>query len=478
MKFSTSFGLIFFFACFLACSDNQNTPSVQTETKSLLELKIDSIGLGYIQENRTKGFSIAVVKGKDTLYNRGFGYIDSLNSIKTSNDHLFLLASISKLMTATLVMKLVEEGKLSLNQTLHELLPDFPNQSQAKKIKLYHLLSHTSGLMDYAIEIDSIYLETGINPTEKDYFNFFGVHELLFEPGTFYSYTNSGFLLAKMIIEKVTGNSLQSEINRVINNPIDLELTLIAEAIENPKLSTYFELVDTAIVSRKHWSWISGDGGLTSTAIKLATFPLNWSNGNVLSNESFKKMCAPIELESGVKTGYGLGVRNGTFTNETIVGHTGGDLSAYAVMMFFPEKELTVVVFDNTNNSSTSALHIIGDVALAALGKEKPEIKKLQDQHSDISPYIGIYEQYGYKDRKAVVYEIFKNEEDGHLYRKRIRSESKGQKLFYLGNHEFAYESYPLDRIKFELDEKGNPMAYKVYYNGLFMRMGFRKIEN
>ena len=118
-----------------------------------------------------------------------------------------------------MTMKLVEEKKLSLENTIEELLPDFPNTDQAKQINLKQLLDHTSGLKDYASVIDSIYMITRVDPTVQDYYNFFQYHPLDFEPSTHFNYSNSGYVLMAEIIEQVTGNSFEEELNRIINLP-------------------------------------------------------------------------------------------------------------------------------------------------------------------------------------------------------------------------------------------------------------------
>lgn len=458
----------------LSCAEHPQNADADPATRSALELEIDSIGNAYIREGATKGFSIAVVRGQDTLYNRGFGYVDSLNEVRTTNAHRFLMASISKLITATIIMKLADEDKLSLDQTLAELLPEYPNRAQAEKIQLFHLLSHTSGLLDYALVLDSIYIETGRVPTKEDYYHFFNTHDLLFEPGTVYAYNNSGFWLAAMIIERVTGNAFTAEVDRVINKPTGLNLMHISEAVKQPEMSTYFELRDSVLHPTRHWTWFYGDGGLTSTSIDLAHFPHYWSNGTIISRESFQKMCAPVVFNNGITSGYGIGVRNGTFASRPVYGHTGGDQSIYAVMMFFPEDSLSVVVFDNTNRSTTSALDIIGPVANAALGLDAPNLEEMQLPDEDLSRYAGEYLQYGYVYYEPDTFDISFNPEDRHLYRKRKGSGSQGQKLYHVGEHEFAYAEYPMDRIVFELDDAGQAVAYKVSYNGLYKVMGFR----
>lgn len=471
--------LLFALLSFLLNLNCSNTS--KEKIKNEIAAKIDSIGNSFVESGKVMGISIAVAKDGEVIYNNGFGYTDSLKKNPVTNDNIFLMASISKLVGAVMIMKIVEENKLSLDNTLYDLLPDFPNQTQAKKIKLYHLISHTSGLLDYAMEIDSIYMKTEIAPSKEDYYNFFSNHDLMFEPGTQYAYSNSGFLLMGMIIEKVTGNNFQDEVDRVINKPAGTNIRLIAETYDNPNTSTYFELIDSTMQPQKHWLWIKGDGGLSATAKDLALFPFKWSDGTIISKSSFKKMCKPFILDSGIPTGYGLGVRNGTFEGIRAVGHTGGNKSGAAMMSFYPEENLSVVVFVNTDNTPDDAIIISGFVSLAVLQKDKPDIvnKEVNIKDEDLIRFTGLYGQHEYLGNEPFEIEIFLDSMDNHLYRKSSGSKFKGQKLFYMGDNEFAYESFPMDRIKFEFNNEEKPAAYKIHWNGLFQRMGFRtNIEN
>ncbi|MBW2938059.1 beta-lactamase family protein [Aureisphaera sp. CAU 1614] len=467
-------GFLFLFL-FFSCNQNSKKSNASIELNETLVKKLDSIGQKYIKENKTMGISIAVVKKGEVLYNGGFGFIDSLRTIPVTNDNIFAIASISKLVGVTMTMKLVEENKISLDNTLFELLPDFPNKEQAKKIKLKHLISNTSGIKDYAIVIDSVYLKTGINPTKEDYYKFFAEHTLDFEPGSNFNYSNSGFLLMAMIIEEVTGKKFEDELDRIINKPANLNLKLISENIHNPFTSSYFELKDSLMMQEPLWTWIKGDGGLTTTSVDLASFPSKWANGQIISKESFELMKTPFILNDGLYSGYGLGVRTGNFEGEYVIGHTGGHKSSWAVMKYFPSEELSVVVFVNTDNTPTDALTIAGFISLAALGKEAPVLQDIEKMDYNLDKYTGVYQSFEnyYNSNDSI--SIIKYDEDPHLYRKSVTDTSRGRKLYYMGNNSFAYDGYVMDRIVFDSDNKGQIVAYKEYWNGLFKGGIYRK---
>jgi D-alanyl-D-alanine carboxypeptidase len=456
-------------------SKNNKEYTSEPLSDSIMTRNIDSIGQSFLDQGGVMGLAIAVAKEGMVIYNRGFGYIDSAKTKPATAEGFFLMASVSKLVCATMTLKLVEEKKLTLEQTLHELLPDYPDKEQAKKIRVRHLLTHTSGLKDYAEVIDSVYLESGLSPEATDYYEFFRTHKLDFEPGTHYNYSNSGFLLMAMIIEQITENSFGEELNRIINEPTGLNIKLIADRAFDDRTTSSFEFKDSSLMYQPHWIWIKGDGGLTATVSDLALFPFYWSDGTIISEESFAVMCTPGKLTDGINTGYGIGVRTGKFEGEDCIGHTGGTKTTSALMKYYPNLKTSVIVMVNTDNSPADAQVIEGFVSLAVLKKTKPLHEKIEITDFDKEPYVGVYTSspnmyYGEGNLSIVTYK-----DDPHLYRKPTGSETKGQKLYYLGDNTFGYESFPMDRIIFESDTTGKIAAFNTYWNGLRKGRLFKK---
>ena len=434
---------------------------------SMVIKQIDSIGETFLSKGGVMGLAIAVAKEGKLAYGRGFGYIDSAKTKPATDKSYFLMASVSKLVCATITLKLIEEKALTLDQTLYALLPDYPNEEQAKKIKLRHLLTHTSGLKDYAEVIDSVYIETGINPTTTDYYEFFRTHKLDFEPGTHFNYSNSGFILMAMIIENITNKNFGEVLNRTINEPTGLDIKLIADREFDDRTTSFFEFKDSTLMYQPHWTWIKGDGGLTATVNDLALFPFYWSNGTIVSEESFADMWTPTKLTDGINTGYGIGVRTGKFEGEYCIGHTGGNKTTSAIMKYYPNLKTSIVVMVNTDSSPADAQVIEGFVSLAVLKKPIPNLERIAIDDFDPLPYVGDYSSspnmyYGEENLSIVAYK-----DNPHLYKKPTGSETLGQKLYNLGDHSFGYERFPMDRIIFETDTTGEIAAFNTYWNGL-----------
>lgn len=449
-----------------ACKERKQTISAQNPD---LEYRIDSIGAKFVNNGQVMGFSIAIVKKDSVLYNNSFGYVDSLQQIPVTNNHYFLMASISKLVGSTIVMKLVEEGTLDLDDSLSFLLPDYPNQAQGEKIKLRHLISMTSGLKEYASTIDSVYVATGKSPTKDDYYEFFSGNELEFEPGSHYKYVNSGFVLMAMIVERATKKSFQSNIDRIINKPTGFDIQLISKRMKSPLMSRHFQLNDGKISRRKHWPWIKGDGGMTNTALQLARFPNQWMNGSIISQNSFKLMSSMTYLSSGYYSEYGFGVKNGDFEGEPMFGHSGGDATTYSMMFHFPRISTTIVTMVNTNRTPANARQMFSEVALIALEKKKPDYAKNEVIEGNLTDFVGGYLTPGDSaDRTAY---IVQDKESKGLYYTFDKNPKNGERMYNLGNGVFWIEKWPYDRLRFERDSAYNVVALKEFYGGYMSRI-------
>lgn len=459
---------------FLLCSCQQQLPESNAEDseKMQLEARIDSVAQHFLQTGEVAGFSIAVLQDYDTLYAKGFGYSDWEKKKPVTPETVFAMASITKLHTAIASLMLVEEGKLSLDQSLQEALPDFPKPDQGEKITIRHLLSHTSGLADYAEYMDSLYIHEQIFPQKEDYFSFFEQNELLFEPGTQYDYTNSGFILMWMIIEKASGMLYEDIIERRIAQPLGLKtLTHLNRQDKNQVARRYDKKDSTFVLSQMDTTfYFKGDGGLSATALDLAHVPFGIADRKLISDASFEKLSAPFLFEDGGKSDYGLGFRQGYFEGRKVWGHTGGHVNYWSTLAYYPESRTSIVVFANTDFSDADALIIEGRVALAVFNMKEPDLATSRKQ-GNLNIYTGQYSRSkeAYQDDELLQLLTYEDDPE-HLYIKRKSSSSRGGRLVFLGNHTFARPNYPMDRLVFDVNESGAVVGYRDYYNGLFVQ--------
>lgn len=466
--------LLILYSCLLlmfSCqSPSPQAPLGDTAIKNL-EARIDSVAEHFLQTGEIAGFSIAALQGEDTLYAKGFGYSDWEQKKPVSKETIFAMASITKLHTAVATLILVDEGKLLLDQTLQEALPDFPRPEQGRKITLRHLLSHTSGLEDYAEYMDSLYIQESIFPMQKDYFDFFEKNELKFEPGTQFSYSNSGFILMGMIIEKASGMLYEDFIEQKIAQPLGLTSLKHLNRQDRESVARRYDLQDSGFVYSLMDTtyYFKGDGGLSATALDLARIPFGIADGKLISPASVKALMDPTIFPNGGRSDYGLGFRQGTFEGRRVWGHTGGHINYWSTLAYFPDSRTGIVVFGNTDGSDVDALLIIGRVALEVFNIKEPDLAALR-QETDLSRYMGEYssiDEAYYKDPPLLMrtYE----DDPGFLYRTRKNSDSKGGRLVYLGDYTFAPERFPMDRVVFEVKE-GQVIGFRDYYNGLYFQ--------
>ena len=199
----------------------------QSQTASMTSGKLDSLFQSYFKPGEPGGAALIIKEGK-IIYQKGFGLADMVTKEPVTPKTLFNTGSISKTFVAYGILKLAKEKKLSLNDDLYKYFPDFKNKEIAQKVKLYHLLTHTSGLPDSrkVEEEKEFYL------TAKDEENWAPIKQtdtLQFEPGTKYKYSNPAFNALALIIEKITGRKWQEYISTTIFIPAGMKTSTITD---------------------------------------------------------------------------------------------------------------------------------------------------------------------------------------------------------------------------------------------------------
>lgn len=431
---------------------------------------LDAIGDHVMKEGQVLGFSVSIDSAGTTIYNGNFGHIDAEKTKPVAKYTRFDIASISKMIGVSVIMKLVEQEKLKLDQTLEELLPDFPNKPLARKITLRQMISHTSGLMDNSLELDSLVRATGMVPGKMDFYTFMPGRELLYQPGTHYQYSNPGFVLMAFIAEHATQKSWQELINEIINEPSDLDFQLLKYAVDFPETSPLFNFKEDRFEQIPTWDYVLGDGGLTATSEMLSKFPRLLANERIVSKASFKEMMNPRSLKDGINTGYGLGVRNGYFLGEQIIGHTGGWESTYAIMAYLPELDLTFTGLMNTDNIPKDIYPIFSQFMLAFLDKPFPDYSRTSMQFKSPELLVGEYHGFGDEfDDIGTMVEI-KLADNGELL---YCIENWCDRLYYMGSNRFWLQPYPFDYIEFQVGEQSQ--ALREYYHGFFQVLRKKK---
>ncbi|MFF8227643.1 serine hydrolase domain-containing protein [Streptomyces caelestis] len=283
------------------------------------------------------------------------------------------IGSNTKTFTATLVLQLVAEGKIGLDIPADDYLPGF---GLDRRITVRMLLQHTSGVFNFTGEYyDDGTFAPGIPATTAgrewvdNRFKTYRPQDLVrlalskparFEPGTDWSYSNTNYVLARLLAEKVTGRSLAEEMQRLILGPLGLSDTVVPDTspeIPEPHAHAYYRYEDagrqkTVDVTRQNPSWISTGGDMISTTQDLHTFISALMSGKLLPAPLLAEMREPHP-----KAGYGLGVfvQDVGENGGTVITHNGGMAGHAALMYSTPDGSTTL----------TAALNYVDDAALS-----------------------------------------------------------------------------------------------------------------
>src|SRR5687768_1816352 len=291
-----------------------------SHAQTLDKIKLDQFFDRLAEKNKAMG-SLVIAKDGNVLYTRAIGYSQFSASEKKplTAANRFRIGSITKMFTAAMIFQLVEAGKLKLTDTLDKFFPQIPN---AKKITIVQILAHRSGIPNVRRDQNS---QGNVNttPITKD--------EMLaliakatpdFEPDSKQSYSNSGYFLLGLILEKVTGKPYEEALRTRITSKIGLKDTYVATGnidVTKSEALTYMNLGgDWKPVAETHPSNLFGGGSIVSTPNDLARFITALFDGKIVSKESLAAM-------KTIRDGDGFGMMEPfTFAGKTFYGHTGG----------------------------------------------------------------------------------------------------------------------------------------------------------
>lgn len=215
--------------------------------------QVDNSVIAYMKKHNVPGLSIAIAKDDKLIYTKAYGFADVMTQEKVTTKSLFRLASVSKPITAIAIMKLIQDGKLSLNSKIFGdsgiLGTDYgplPNDPNIKKITIDHLLHHTSGWSrntENPTEDDPTFIQPSLNSSQLIAW-VFSHQGLKTPPGTAFAYTNFNFFLLGRVIEKVTGQRYADYVNSTLLHPIgikDMQIGGNSKAEKKPNEVVYYE---------------------------------------------------------------------------------------------------------------------------------------------------------------------------------------------------------------------------------------------
>ncbi|HVU11505.1 MAG TPA: serine hydrolase domain-containing protein [Phototrophicaceae bacterium] len=308
---------------------------------------LDAIVQAEIQPH-APGAAVAVVQNGEVIHASGYGLADVEWDVPIGTDTVFRLASVSKQFTATAIMMLIEQGKLSVNDPITRFLPRYPMSGHT--VTVHHLLNHTSGIFSYTSDPEfGTKMRRDLTPQQLcDEFSHMPFD---FKPGTRYEYNNSGYFLLGMIIEQISGQSYADYLQEHIFKPLGMRQSyyLSTEPIIPRRASGYVPAPDGSYLNAPFLSMTQpyAAGSLGSTANDLVLWDKALRENTLISAATLKQMYTAGTLEDGsrIDYGYGWGIRQ--YQGKNVAEHSGGINGFNTFIVRFYEDGVTVIVLSN-----------------------------------------------------------------------------------------------------------------------------------
>lgn len=294
---------------------------------------------------------IFVARHGTILYNRSFGFSDFRNGTPVSYETPFQLASITKTFTATAVLLLHQEEKLHIDSLVLNYIPEFPYSN----ITVRHLLNHTSGLQNYMWVMERFWKNSRM-PNNEDMLKTFirQRRPLDFRPGTRWAYSNTGYAILGLLIERVSGQSYPDFLRERIFEPLEMHNTFAYDVHNEPKpeIRAYGfrpsrgRFVHVPDVSH---DGVMGDKGIFSTAADLYKWDQAIYRNELLAPDLWEHAFEKAQLQNDSTVNYGLGWRLQTFLDHRIVHHPGRWNGFRTSFKRFIDDGATLIILANNN---------------------------------------------------------------------------------------------------------------------------------
>lgn len=308
--------------------------------------QLDSYVAATLKQQAVPGIAIAITKDGKIVYAKGFGYADLENQVPFTPRTVSRIGSISKTVTATAVMQLVEQEKINLDAEVQVYVPSFPKKKWP--ITVRQLLCHQGGVRHYKgeemlsnVQYDTVEAALAI----------FSGDDLVNEPGTAYSYTTYGYNLLSRVVEAAAGMPFTDYVQRYILTPSGTQQTIFDQRRRIiPQRASFYtrprngqvENVPQVDQSNK---W--GGGGLLSTVEDLIRYAQAYDAGRLLKPATIQQMFTAQKTRDGKPTNYGLGWAVANENGRRRIEHTGGSVGATSVLSKYPEQGITIAILVN-----------------------------------------------------------------------------------------------------------------------------------
>ena len=385
------------------------------------------------------GMSVAVEHHGELILADGYGYADLEHMVAVNPETVFRIGSVTKQFTSLAILQLVEEGKVGLQDPITTYLPDYPTQGHT--VTVHHLLTHTSGIKSYtALEEYTTFHRLDL--THEELLAKFANEPFDFAPGERFSYSNSGYYLLGMIIEKVSGESYEDYVEKHIFGPLGMTGSMYCDPVSIvPHRARAYEVGAQGLVNSEPISLLppGAAGALCSTPLDLLKWQHALDTDRLISAESRETMLTEGKLNDGSGTTYAYALTHGELDGHRTVSHGGGIAGFAAAFDTYPDDELVVVVLSNTGSANSGG--IATNIARLVFGIPLPTAEDLPLPDGWAELYPGTYELMGR--------EITISAEDDAL---RIGGPLGTSRLMHQGDGIFVLESNIERGVRFNVE--------------------------
>lgn len=373
------------------------------DTNRVPESKVDEVFSKWTAT--TPGCAVGVRLDGKVALEKAYGMADLEHDVRNMPDTIFEAGSVSKQFTAAAVLLLAREGKLSLDDPVRKYIPELPDYGMPLKIR--HMLNHTSGLRDWG-SVEGI---VGWPRTSRAYTHAHVVdivsrqQRLNFTPGTNWSYSNTGFNLAAVIVSRVSGQSFAEFSRKRIFEPLGMTRTSWRDDFTRIVKGRAIAYSDTRGNFRTNMPFenVHGNGGLLTTVGDLLRWNENFVDPSVGDAGFVKEQQTAGHFNDGREHDYGLGLFIRQYKGLREVSHSGSTAGYRAFLARFPDQHVSVAVLCNASSGTAEQYaHAVADLYLGSALKPAPAPSSVSVSSADLDARAGLYRNKGRGDTMSL----------------------------------------------------------------------------
>jgi D-alanyl-D-alanine carboxypeptidase len=415
-------------------------PATASHATGPTALLLDSLVRAHLElDPGIPGAQVAVWHEGRVILSRGYGTAEIEAGRAVEPGTVFRLASVTKQFTAAAIVQLAEEGVLSLDDPLARWVPEYPTGGH--EVTLRHLLTNTSGIPNFATVDPDWQAKIGEPLPPMEALARMSEHDLLFEPGDRFDYSNTGYVLLGIVIERASGMSYDEYVRDALAHRHGFGSLAYCPDTPAPGHAHGYRPEEEGSLPALPVSMTNAysAGALCSTAEDLVRWTQALNRGRIVAPALVEEMVTPPEVRTG-RTPYGFGLVIGSLAGHRRVMHGGGINGFNTQVAYYPEHDLGIAVLYNTSGSPPARLELL--LARAVLGLELPTVVSLPTPAEVRAAYTGTYSLAGTQLR------VFERDE---MLWAQVAGQAPGRILFR-GDHEFVAVYDPGVRFVFEID--------------------------